>query len=271
MTPRPVQSLTPTLQESLEWRQSTASEASSISFARTKSRLSSCNVGFPARAIDNTSAVMQDDVFEGIIDNDVNVELSTSKGAVEDEIGSRKSSNFKIPDSRSLSKRHPLQTQDQSSKSFTSCTPVGRQSQSVLTDDDTPLLYRTKEAIQKSYAARHLASMREGSDSIDGSAIETPSKPCVEFQSWVSDTTKEDSVCSIEMNRHMESPPPMDLCITNPKLCLSMSPDQSDTPLQRKRRYDCVEKSPIALRSSRNESTGLTMEFQRFQVRRPIQ
>ena len=265
MTPRPVQSLTPTLQESLEWRESTASEASSISLAR-KSRLSSCTVGFPARAIENTSAVMQDDVFEGIHENDVNVELSASKETVEDKVGFRNASNFKIPDSRSLSKRHPPQTHDQSSKGFTSCTPVGRQSQSILTDDDTPLLYRTKEAIQKSYAARHLASMREGSDSMDGSGIETPDKPCVGIQSWVSDTTKEDSVCSIEMKRNMESPPPTDLCITNPKICLSMSPEQSDTPLQRKRCYDCVEKSPISMRASRNESTGLTMEFQRFQV-----
>ena len=265
VTPRPVQSLTPTLQESLEWRQSTASEASSISLAR-KSRVSSCAVGFAVRAVDNTSAVMQDDVFEGIDDNDVNVDLSTSKGTVEDEIGSRNASNFKVPDSRSLSKRHPAQAHDQSSKGFTSCTPVGRQSLSVLTDDYTPLLYRTKEAIQKSYAARHLASMREGSDSIDGSVIETPSKLDVGNQSWVSDIAKEDSVCSIEMNRNMESPPPIDLCITNPKICLSVSAEQGDTPLQRKRRYDCVEKSPIALRASRNDSTGLTMEFQRFQV-----
>ena len=275
-----MQSLTPTLQESLEWRQSSASEASSVTNLARRSRLSSC-VGIPARATDNASVVMQDDVF-GDDDSKCPTNIEQMRNtAHEAGICSRDTSSFKIPTGKSLSRRHGMQTGEHclkgaASSSYT-CTPINRQNQSVLPDDDTPHLYRTKEAIQKSYAARHLASMREGSDSIDGSNLDTPDERHVPMRcdangsvtSWlnhVKEREKEDSVCSIEMNRDMESPPPVDLCITNPKMCLTMSPEYNDSFTQKKRRYDCVEKSPISLRSSCNNSTGLTMEFQRCHV-----
>ena len=261
-TPRPVQSLTPKLQESLEWRQSTASETSSVCFPR-KSRLSSSYIGFAVRPKDDTNGNIHDDVFEGVNNYEDN-NFRNIESTVRDptETSFQNNSSFKVPTS-SLAKRH---SHDISTRSLSSCTPLGRQGQSVMTDDDTPLLYRTKEAIQKSYAARHLASMRDGSDSVDGSIMETPDKSAIGIKTSIDDVSRNDSMCSIEMNRNMDSPPPMDLCITNPKICLSMSPEQSDSSVQKKRRYDCVEKSPMMFRGSASNSTGLTSEFQRFQM-----
>ena len=70
-------------------------------------------------------------------------------------------------------------------------------------------------------------------------------------------------MCSIEVQRNVDSPPTMDLCISNPRMSLNLSPDANDS-FSRKRTFDCVSKSPVPPR--RSQSTGLTMEFERFQV-----
>ncbi len=80
---------------------------------------------------------------------------------------------------------------------------------------------------------------------------------------WFAHRVKEDSVCSIEVQRNVDSPPTMDLCISNPRMSLNLSPDANDS-FSRKRTFDCVSKSP--LQPKRVQSTGLTMEFERFQV-----
>ncbi len=123
--------------------------------------------------------------------------------------------------------------------------------------------------MQKSYAARHLRNMR---DSVSQSSLDLDSPDHAPFFSpdfqpsklpWFADRVKEDSVCSIEVQRNVDSPPTMDLCISNPRMSLNLSPDANDS-FSRKRTFDCVSKSPVPPR--RSQSTGLTMEFERFQV-----
>ncbi len=156
-------------------------------------------------------------------------------------------------------------------------TPLNsRQCPATQTDDDTPHLYRSKEAIQKSYAARHLASMREGSDSVDNTSLEatdqdhnvTPDSEPSATMSWLSERVLEESEYSIELHRNVQLSPTASLHISHPKMYLPLSPEEKecDSFTQKKRRYECVERSPLLHRTAQNKSTGLTMEFQNIHM-----
>ncbi len=270
-TPGPVQSLTPTLQDSLEWKESTASEASSATNLTQPRRISSLASGLPS-----TSGALQDDVF--VEENEpppVPVE-STPVQRGSDVAPFRVSrAGFKIPSGTKMPKRPLTQSDDLGTKSTThisghNTTPVNR-NQSAAADEDTPHLYRTKEAIQKSYAARHLASMRKGRGSVSNFSLDEADS------SELSDTTRAstlprkrerlrgESAGSIELQRYAHLSPPPALSMSDPKSVLAVSPEDSES-FQKKRRFHCVDKSPVTSRENLPNSTGLTMEFEKIQV-----
>ena len=153
-------------------------------------------------------------------------------------------------------------------------------------ENDTPLLYRSKEMVQKSFAAQNLKSLREGSftdDSTTGHNVPLESMivddiaqdESIKFTTpdlhssvkypMLTPDTQYSLMDSIERSRQTSSAigSPEYHVLSKPRF--SIEPIDSDcnsdftAPIgyNRKRPFRCVEKSPLPSRAH----TGLTMEF----------
>lgn len=284
-TPPPVLSLTPTLRASLNWRNSSASEHSSIvDHIRRTSRTSGFSVGSrrqSAAETDESTFYPSDGDIMGLAEKDLYSNMPVQyPGRVSQERRSPLSRD--ITKSAKLSSRRraseQVMTLQQISEVSSPAVPGSRRfsqpdniTQGIIppeddNDNDTPHLFRTREMIQKSYAALHLKNMREGSfEDSDGSEssfpVESDDEP-VAYKVSDSNTTFE----SIEIQRHQQescSSPGM-LNLTNvTKLCFSPDSSSDSEPVTggQKRPFRYVDKSPILSTTSSHQSSGLTMEI----------
>ncbi|KAJ8298650.1 hypothetical protein KUTeg_022710 [Tegillarca granosa] len=270
LTP-PVKSLTSTLQDSLNWGTSTASEGSS--FYKESTRLSSILCEDKSSHILKLSSLAIPH-HQNVFESTGNSSLDMSDSVFESSISISMTS-----DSFNTSNR--IKDHSQCAENGRSCGDVNCNShlkapsrqESIM--DDTPQMHRSDESVWNSYAARNLRSMRHGSYSEDSDDNdERPNENSKENNSDQNFDRKSSSCMKSSISTEVtDSSQPRngsDSCDFSYHSDHSDDESVSKNDLKnerliprwkgRKRGFDLVEKSPVQKRIFPGH-TGLTQEI----------
>ncbi|XP_063401368.1 serine/threonine-protein kinase greatwall-like isoform X2 [Mytilus trossulus] len=252
LTP-PVKSLTPTLQESLNWSTHASSD---ISFSRKESSRLSSIISEGKSKGSFRDLKRQPLSLSHILNNSSIAE--TSDDSV---FNSSVSINIScVSDSSIEEVFHTCMKENTENCACQSHLKIPSRQESEL--DDTPQMHRTDEAVWNSYAARNLRSMRYGSYSEDSddsegnnhknaanTDVKKETEPEISLKKELEDANQSSNAESSFYSYHSD----------NENGDIEHIQIQEKKTLSRKRSFVCLDKSPCLKHSSSN--SGLTQEI----------